>query len=83
MRKLALPGSPLAGQELQWLMNAVRDIEQASEEDVAIIADNFTVNNLVTQTRTLDASTATLADLVAVFATFLTDIKKRGANRVQ
>jgi hypothetical protein len=74
-------GRPIQGGELQWLVQAVAEIENASREGVFNVADAFTIENF-TETRTLDASTATVADLANFVATFIDDLQKRGSKRV-
>jgi hypothetical protein len=44
------------------------------------IADAFTIVGTFTPTRTLNMSTATLADLRNVVATFLNDMQQRGTQ---
>lgn len=79
MRRVAL-GSPSAGNFHEWVLQALKQIERASFEDIAEVADAYTVTNL-TPTRTLDVSTATTADIAAVLGTFITDMKNRGVKR--
>lgn len=65
-----------------WAHNALQLIELASQEDadIASIAQDFTVSNY-TDTRTLNAGTATVADVANVLCTFIDDIKNRGMKR--
>lgn len=79
MRRLAL-GAPSAGNFMEWVIRSLKQIEQASAEDIAEVADAYTIENL-TPTRTLVVSTATAADVAAVLGTFITDMKNRGAKR--
>jgi hypothetical protein len=66
---------------MRFVLGALRAIEVASTEDYAAdAADGFDVTNY-TETRTLDASTATATDVANVLATFLFDLKKRGSKR--
>jgi hypothetical protein len=65
-----------------WVMECMNEIERASYDDVAVVANDFTVTNH-TKTRTLDASTAVLADVINVLCTFIEDIQNRGAKRNQ
>lgn len=61
---------------------AVEEFQRASQEnDIAIIATNFTITGAFTDTRTLDVTSATLADVRAFIATLITDLKKGGATR--
>lgn len=60
----------------------LREIERASNDnDPVQIAQAFTITGSYTETRTLDAGTATLADLRAFIATFINDLKRGGQNR--
>jgi len=85
MRPLSLSGGPPRNDvqaQLQWIMSAIRQIELASNEaDVTIIAKNFAISGSFTPTRTLDAGSPTLANVVAVLATIIQDLQKGGANR--
>lgn len=85
MRRLALGQPPhrFFKEEDRWLwiFSALKEIERASfENDIGEIADGFTVVNF-TDTRTLDASTATVADVANVLCTLLNDMKNRGTKR--
>ncbi len=73
-----LPGE----KDEKWMMRCLRQIEEHSNEDALPIADQFTVKP-TTKTRTLDAGTATLSDVVNFLATFIDDLQKRGKNRAQ
>lgn len=65
----------------RWLIGELRDIETSFRlGDVGPIADSYTVSNF-TETRTLDASTATLSDILDVFCTFIDDLQQRGTKR--
>lgn len=77
MKKLAL-GS---GQDLGWALRSLKTIERASFEDAETVFDDYTISGAYTETRELDVDTATLPDLLAVFATLITDIQKRGQSR--
>lgn len=73
------PSDPKAFRE--WIIRGFRQAEIASNDiDPARVADAFTVSNY-TETRTLDAGTATAADIANVLATFIGDLKKRGSKR--
>jgi hypothetical protein len=65
-----------------WVLQCMAEIERASYDDVAVVANDFTVSNH-TRTRTLDAATATLTDVKNVLCTFIEDIQNRGAKRNQ
>jgi hypothetical protein len=61
---------------------ALQAIELASAEvDLTDIANGFTVSGTYTQTRTLNVTSPTLANAVAVLATFIDDCKRGGQNR--
>ncbi len=76
-------GSPTAGNEQQFVLDALRDIEMASNETTDEIYDGVVVTGLTQalELRTLDVGSATLSDLVRVVATIIADHKKRGAYR--
>lgn len=83
MRRVVLgspPNDPAAFKT--WAIAAFREIELASYEDTLTVADDLTVSN-VSDLRTFDASTATLADVRNFLATFISDMKKRGMKRTQ
>lgn len=80
MRKLFL-GNPSGPDDTLWAIQALKTIEGATFEDVEAIINDFTVTGVYTPARTLNTSTATLADLIAFVATLVTDIQKRGQNR--
>jgi hypothetical protein len=66
--------------KLDWCIQALKRLEQAMNVSLLeATADNFTFSN-VTETRTLDVSTAGDADIANVIATFVGDIKRRGAK---
>lgn len=82
MREISV-GTPVPGQSFEDFAKGIfQQIEQASREDALTIADGYSVVNFTT-TRTLDASTATTAQLANFIATFIDDLQKRGPNRVQ
>lgn len=74
-------GDPLPGQFEQWVKECFQDIEQADAENIEAIVGEFSVTGAFTETRTFDASSATLADLRNFLATLVTDIKKGGQKR--
>ena len=66
----------------QAARDALRSIELASAEvDITDIANAFTVSGSYTKTRTLNVTSPTLANAVAVLATFIDDCKRGGTNR--
>jgi hypothetical protein len=61
---------------------AVQAIELASAEvDLTDISNAFTVSGTYTQTRTLNVTSPTLANIAAVLATFIDDCKRGGQYR--
>lgn len=85
MREISL-GKPIRTEDdrmfRQWVLACMAEIERASYDDIAAVANDFTTSN-VTETRTLDASTATASDVANVLCTFIEDLKKRGMKRSQ
>ena len=85
MRPVSL-GKPANPKDLEawkrWAQEAFSELERASYEDLSAVAGDFTVTNF-TETRTLDAGTATLADVADVLCTFIQDIRNRGMKRNQ
>jgi hypothetical protein len=70
-----------ADQKLNWCIEAIIKIANASREnDPNVYADGFTMENATT-TRTMDADTATTAQVADVLATFINDHKNRGSKR--
>ena len=65
-----------------WVLQCMAEIERASYDDLVAVANDFTVSNY-TETRTLDAATATLADVTDVLCTFIQDLQNRGMKRSQ
>ncbi len=65
-----------------WLIQALRTIEEASQDDIIEIVKDFTISGH-TPTRTLDASTATATDVADVLCTLIEDLQKRGMKRDQ
>jgi hypothetical protein len=82
MRPLSL-GYRFQGENFQqWAERAFREIELCSLEDAIVVADSYTVSNF-TASRTLNAGTATTTQLANFVATFINDLQKRSANRVE
>ena len=78
-----LPPGASVDQKINWIMQSLRTIELASQqEEVARIADSYTATGTPTVTRDINVSSPTLANAVAVLATLLDDIRKRGTRRV-
>jgi hypothetical protein len=66
----------------QWVKEAFTTIERAAKDDVTTIAKDFAVTGH-TATRTINAGTATTADLANALCTFIEDLQKRGMKRNQ
>jgi hypothetical protein len=61
---------------------ALQALELASAEvDLTDISNAFTVSGTYTQTRILNVTTPTLANIAAVLATFIDDCKRGGQYR--
>lgn len=71
----------VAGGFETWVRQCLREIENASNEDISEVADGFTIGGSFIETRTLDLDTPSEANIAAVLATFISDMKKRGAKR--
>lgn len=66
--------------KINWLMEAMTEIERASYEDPSEIADAMTIENH-TATRSLDPTACTLNEVANVVATLISDTRNRGVNR--
>ena len=84
MRTIYLQPCPPAtyGDEIfkQWVAACFEEIQLASLEEIAGIAQDFTITGY-TETRTLDASTATAPDVANVLCTLILDLKRHGQHR--
>jgi hypothetical protein len=74
-------GAPADPNDVRWVIASLREIERASRIGGDTIADGFTIVGTLTETRTLDVDTPTVANIAAVLATLLTDMKRRGQKR--
>lgn len=83
MRPMAFSPPPMRqqmGTFEQWVIKSFQEVSAASHEQVTEeIADSFTLSN-VTETRTLDPTTATVADVANVLGTFLQDMQRRAVK---
>ena len=61
----------------KWIEDCFAELERASYDDLAAVAQDFTVTNY-TPTRTLNAGTANLATVANVLCTFIADLQNRG-----
>lgn len=84
------PGGPAAAADYgygvdpgwgEWVTKSLREIEKATVDDAEAVIGEFTIAEGFTETRTLDAATATLTDLANFVATLVSDIKKKGQKR--
>lgn len=85
MRPVALPPRPppsaTADAKLKWCMDVLEKIATASKaDDPNVYADAYVLTD-ITEQRTLDGASGTLADVRNVLGTFLQDHKKRGSKR--
>jgi hypothetical protein len=71
-----MPGIPA---NIQALFNQIRDASQAG--DITDIGGAFSITGTFTPTRTLNVTSPTLANAVAVLATLISDLKAGGSNR--
>lgn len=77
-------GQPLGNSPeafMEWVRVALKEIERASYEDIAEVADGYTITGTLTETRDLDVTTPSTANIAAVLGTLITDIKRRGQKR--
>jgi len=65
----------------EWVRIALQEIENASYEDIAEVADAYTITGTLTETRELNVTTPTAANVANVLATLITDIQRRGSKR--
>lgn len=82
MRPVALgfpPSDPRS--EREWIIRSIREIENASKVGGDSVADDYTISGSFVETRTLDLTTPNAANIAAVLATLLSDMKKRGSRR--
>ena len=85
MRQIFLPTLPNQNDDAlfrSWVQACMTEIFNASTDDPTLIANDYTVQNH-TATRTLDASTAVLADVIDVVCTLIEDLQNRGTKRSQ
>lgn len=62
--------------KLDWVIQSLQEIERASQQQNEAFFDEFTADN-VTESRSFDADTATVAQLSDVVGTLIDDIKNR------
>lgn len=66
----------------KWVDDCFAEIDRASQEDLSAVAADFTVTNY-TPTRTINAGTASTADIANVLCTLIDDLRNRGMKRSQ
>jgi hypothetical protein len=76
-----LPPGASTEQTLDWLIRAVREFENASTEDPIAVADSYGANSAFTVTRQVNVTSPTAANIAAVLASFLADLRKRGIHK--
>lgn len=84
MRPVSL-GKPILKEDAlwkKWAEECFAELERATYEDEAAIANDFSVVNH-TPTRTIDKTTATLSDVANVLCTLIEDLQNRGSKRNQ
>jgi hypothetical protein len=81
MSTLTLPNR-LPGQSFEaYVEECFKEIDKASYEDVAEAVADFETTGTLTERRTINAGTATLAELRDFVCTLISDIKKQGQKR--
>ena len=76
MNAVQMPGVPLA---IQSVLNQI--FRASQEADVVDIGGAFTISGTFTPTRTLNVTSPTLANAVAVLATLISDLQHGGATK--
>ena len=76
-----LPPTASADQKLDWIIRSLREIENASAEDAIAVADSYSANSTFTPTRQVNVTSPTAANIAAVLASFLADLRKRGVKK--
>jgi hypothetical protein len=84
VRPVNFPSAPPPASDteacLQWIIDALQEIELASQEDPSQIADAMEITNH-TPTRSLDPANVTLHELANFVATQNEDTRNRGSTR--
>jgi len=79
MRKLFQMQMPGVPPNIQSIFN---EIFRASQDgDLVDLGQGFTITGTYTETRELDLSTPTAANVAAVLATLITDMQRGGAKK--
>jgi len=79
VRKMSQPQMQGVPPEIQKIFNTI--FAASKDADLVDIAQAFEITGTYTETRTLNVSAPTLANVAAVFATFLADCQRGGQNR--
>lgn len=66
---------------IQWIVDSLRRIEEASREDLVTILEGYTWTGTLTETREIDLASPSAANVAAVLATFIKDVTERGQKR--
>jgi hypothetical protein len=64
-----------------WVQECFTEIERAAAEDIENAVGDFTLTGTLTERRTINAGTATLAELRDFVCTLVNDIQKQGQKR--
>lgn len=84
MRPVFPQGAPTGTpeQKFKWLEAAIRDIAGAStDNNPTDIVAAFTITGTFTETRNLNVTAPSLANIAAVLATLLADFQRGGQSR--
>lgn len=84
MKPFTLPNFPPNAsieQKLNAIIEALRDIERASNEDPVEVFDAYSSNDTATVTREINVSSPSTSNLAAVLATLVADMQRRGVKR--
>jgi hypothetical protein len=76
MFQVQMPGIP---QNIQGIFNQI--FQASAEADIVDIGAEYTVNGAFTETRELNVTAPTAANIAAVLATLLADLKNGGAKK--
>lgn len=79
MRKMSQPPMPGVPQPVQNIFNLI--FKASRDADLVDIAQAFSITGNFTETRVLNVTSPTTANIAAVLATFLRDCQRGGQNR--
>lgn len=79
MRKMSQPPMQGVPPEIQRIFNLI--FAASRDADLVDISQAFEITGTFTETRILNVSSPTLANIAAVLATFLADCQRGGQNR--